>query len=116
MTKVNGTSISMTRGDSLQVQVSITLNGGSYTPQNGDVLTFFLKHRAMNQAKTAYSDANPLVTKDIPIATMVLALGPADTKPLDFGEYVYDIQITFANGIVDTFINNARFTLLPEVG
>jgi hypothetical protein len=46
---------------------------------------------------------------------MILHLEPDDTKGLGFGEYVYDVELTFANGDVDTFINNARFSLVPEV-
>ena len=46
---------------------------------------------------------------------MVLRINPADTKALGFGEYTYDIEITFANGDVDTFIHEARFILAPEV-
>jgi hypothetical protein len=46
---------------------------------------------------------------------MILELDPEDTKPLPFGSYTYDIEITFANGIVDTFICEARFILTPEV-
>lgn len=51
----------------------------------------------------------------IPTSTMILHLDPEDTKDLGFGEYVYDVELTFANGDVDTFINNAKFILAPEV-
>ena len=116
MTKVDGTSIEMTRGDTLRVQVGIEQDEETYVPQTGDSVAFFLKHKAFNKDKTEYSDPAPLITKDVPINTMVLQLDPEDTKPLDFGKYVYDLQITFANGTVDTFINNAAFNLVPEVG
>ena len=46
---------------------------------------------------------------------MILELEPNDTKTLDFGSYVYDVQITFADGRVDTFITEAVFKLTPEV-
>lgn len=116
MTKVNGTTITMTRGDTLRVQVGIERDGDPYTPVSGDAVAFYLKHSAMNGKRTAYKDADPLVSKDVPIQTMILTLDPADTKELEFGQYVYDLQITFENGTVDTFINNASLEIVPEVG
>lgn len=114
--KVSGNTITMTRGDTLRIKVGIVVDGEEYTPEAGDAVAFYLKHSLMNGKRTAYKDAEPLITKAVPIATMVLGLEPEDTKPLEFGEYVYDLEITFANGTVDTFINNARFTIAPEVG
>lgn len=116
MTKINGTSIALTRGDTLQVLVSILKDGEAYTPAEGDKVTFYLKHRKLTQDQTAYTDAEPLISREIPAATMTLVLAPSDTRALGFGEYVYDIEIEFSDGVTDTFINNAKFTLLPEVG
>ena len=53
--------------------------------------------------------------KDIPSDTMLLVLEPEDTKTLPFGKYVYDIQITYADGKVDTFITKGRLRLTEEV-
>lgn len=109
-------AIEMTRGDTLRVLVGVERDEQSYTPVPGDAVAFFLKHNALNARRTEYKDPEPLITKDVPIATMVLELEPEDTKPLEFGDYVYDLQLTFANGTVDTFINNAPFKIVPEVG
>lgn len=46
---------------------------------------------------------------------MLLVLEPEDTKTLPFGKYVYDIQITYADGKVDTFITKGRLRLTEEV-
>lgn len=116
MTNVTGTTITMTRGDTLRVQIAITRDDEPYVPVSGDAVNFYLKHAAMNGKRTAYKDENPLVSKTVPIETMILELLPTDTKTLDFGEYVYDLQITFENGTVDTFINNASLEIVPEVG
>ena len=116
MTSVTDTKITMTRGDTLRVEISIQRDEEPYVPEAGDVVKFYLKHNVMNSKRTAYKDEQPLVTKDIPIETMALTLDPSDTKTLDFGQYVYDLEITFANGTVDTFINNAILELVPEVG
>lgn len=113
---ITGTTIEMTRGDTLRVRVSIEMDDEPYTPAEGDSVAFYLKHAKLNSSRTSYKDPAPVITKAVPIATMVLQLDPEDTKPLEFGEYAYDLEITFANGTVDTFINNATLTLLPEVG
>jgi len=116
MIEVTGTTIKMTRGDTLWVQVGIEQDGEPYIPKDGDVVRFYLKHEPLNGKRTAYKDPEPLITKNVPITTMVLSLEPEDTKPLDFGNYKYDLEITLSDGRVDTFINNADLTLLPEVG
>ena len=113
---VTGNKITMTRGDTLRVRVNIDVDDAAYTPVEGDVVRFYLKHDLLNSKKTAYKDPTPLIEKIVPIETMLLNLASDDTKALEFGEYVYDLEITFANGVVDTFINNEKFTLVPEVG
>ena len=115
MYAVEGTTIKMTRGDTVEIEVEILRNGDAYTPQEGDAVRFAMKRAAMNSKQSAFKDAEPLVVKAIPTDTMVLRLDPEDTKPYEFGEYAYDMQITFANGKVSTFIADARLVLMPEV-
>ena len=113
--KVDGTSVYLTRGDSLLLQIGITVNQQEYTPAAGDTIVFALKRDKMNSNRSAYIDAEPLIEKSSPYDTCLLTLDPSDTAELPFGNYVYDVQITFENGRVDTFINNAKFYLVPEV-
>lgn len=47
---------------------------------------------------------------------MKLVLNPDDTKDLDFGTYVYDIQLQKTTGEVYTFITKSYLTLTEEVG
>lgn len=115
MFEIEGSKISLTRGDTAYIQVGIIKDGAEYTPEQGDSVRFALKHAEMNPNRTAYKDAEPLVVKDIPISSMMLKIEPEDTKELKFGKYTYDIQITFANGDVDTFIPPSQFEVLPEV-
>lgn len=116
MTIVDDNKVTMTRGDSGSLTVTIFRNGEVYTPVEGEVVKFYLKHAALNSRGTDFSDAEPLVTKDVPIDTLVVQFDPEDTKHLGFGEYVYDVEITLVGGVVDTFINNEQFILAPEVG
>ena len=117
--KIDGTTITLTRGDTLLLKVNmdrkIDNQKQTYTPVSGDSIRFALKHTTLNSKKTDYKDTEPLILKDISINTQILELQPSDTKSLEAGKYVYDIQITFANGRVDTFIENATFILTKEV-
>ena len=108
MLKIDGQDITLTRGDSLAVQLNLTYNNEPYEPVEGDAITFAMK-------RFVFDPGEPVLTKSIPTDTLMFELAPADTKTLDFGEYAYDIQMTFADGTVDTFIANARFILDPEV-
>lgn len=117
---VKGTTIYLTRGDSLVLQVVILRKQDGkeeiYTPVEGDTIRFALKRDKMNPEKTRYLDAKPLIIKNVPYRTLILRLDPEDTKWLDFGSYRYDLEITFANsGLVDTFISDAQLILTPEV-
>ena len=107
--EIIGTTIKLTRGDSMYVEVGMKIKatGADYTPQEGDVIRFALKRR--------YEDETPLILKTIPNNTLVLHLEPSDTEDFKYGKYVYDIEITKANGDVDTFIKEAEFEITKEV-
>ena len=110
MVTINGTNISVTRGDTLDVTIEILYPDGSpYTVRDGDVIRFALKQR--------YTDVEPLILKEIPHAGMNLRLEAEETKTLKAGgaPYVYDIQITLEGGTVCTFIDRAKFTVTEEV-
>lgn len=109
--RIDGTTIYLTRGDTFEALVEAILPDSEgaelYVPVEGDSVRFAMK--------ADYEDEEPLVVKDIPIDTMLLVLTPEDTKSLPFGRYVYDIQITYADGKVDTFITKGRLRLTEEV-
>lgn len=116
--KTEGNKIWLTRGDSLQTVVDLLQGETPYIPQAGDTIRFALKHARMEKDRAGYlefADEEPLVVKAIPNDTLTLALDPEDTKDLGFGLYKYDVEITFADGYVDTFIADEDFTLTPEV-
>jgi hypothetical protein len=106
--KVKKNTIFLTRGDTFKAMLTINNPDGSvYTPVEGDTIRFALKENI--------EDEECLILRDIPIDTMLLVLYPEDTKSLEFGSYVYDIQLTKANGDVDTFITASKLKLTAEV-
>ena len=108
MLKICDKTISLTRGDTLQAKLEILdTEGNEYHPRQGDVVRFAMKKD--------FSASTCLIEKIIPNDTLLLRLDPSDTKTLPFGSYVYDIQITYESGNVDTFIDKAIFKLTEEV-
>ncbi len=105
---INGTTITLTRGDSLEAHIAISkADGTPYTPNDNDRIRFAMKEY--------YTDPAPILIKEIPVSTMTLILEPSDTSKLSFGEYVYDVQLTKANGKTDTFISKAKIIISEEV-
>lgn len=43
--QINGTTISLTRGDTLLLTIKLTKDGKPYTPQDGDKIRFALKKK-----------------------------------------------------------------------
>lgn len=109
MVSISGTTIKMTRGDTLRIILTLQdEEGNRYNPVYGDVIRFAMKQN--------YNDSSPLILKVIPNSTLELVLNPEDTKNLaQPSSYVYDIEITYANGDVDTFIDKAKLILTEEV-
>ena len=107
--KISGTTITMTRGDTLRVTLELKdENEEIYEPQEGDAIRFAMKK--------SYKDPDTLILKDIPIDSLELVLDPDDTKNLPQpSSYNYDIEMIYANGDVDTFIDKAKLVLTEEV-
>ena len=114
--KIEGKKITLTRGDSFKTTVLLKQrNGSDFVPEEGDVIRFALKSARMTTGNQEFMDKTPLILKTIPNDTMLLEINPQDTKNLKFGEYKYDIEVTFSNGDVDTPFNDEDFVIAPEV-
>lgn len=102
---INGT-INITRGDTAYINVNVmNRTTGKYILQDGDVVKF--------SVKKTINDTTPLIQKQL-IDNKIKIL-PTDTALLPFGSYVYDIQLTFANGDVNTIVKPNRFEVCDEV-
>ena len=104
--KIQGTSISMTRGDSESITVRITQGEGLTA---GDRIDFTVRQSAEEPI-----ELQKTVT-EFPDGDAVIVLRPEDTTPMEFGSYVYDIQLTRADGTVQTIIKPSKFKLEQEV-
>lgn len=110
MLSLVGTTIKITRGDTgvFNLVIKNPSTGEVYTPQAGDIVTFTVKNDKKN-----CPDCTPLVQKNF--TNGQITLKPSDTKFLKYNTYLYDIQITFETGAVNT-ITNGTLTLTNEAG
>lgn len=110
--RIEGTTIWLTRGDSLSAQVSITEpDGSAWEPSAGDVVRF----KAVRCYPPRHGEGEALIEKVLDNSDLLLELAPADTEPLRCGEYKYDVQVTYADGRVDTVIDRASLRITEEV-
>ena len=100
-------NIVMTRGDTEYILVSC--------PQSpfteGDCITFTMRRTLRSKEK--------MMEKQVTVFTeegkALVHILPADTEKLEFGRYVYDMQLTRADGTVKTIITPAVFHIAEEV-
>ena len=102
----NGT-IRLTRGDTARLIVPIEneLTHQSYDMLSTDILKLTIK-------KTV-KDYVPLVQKVV-TGSNVFHILPADTRKLDFGKYVYDVELTTGMDVY-TVIEPSCFEVMKEV-
>lgn len=115
MLHIDGTTITLTCGDSALIGVSAKDKDGElYEFEVGDTIKFTVKATAKK------TDDNVLVEKSVSVdeSTDVVnvMLEPNDTKSLDFKKYYYDIQLIKVNGWVDTIIEDSIFKVGVEIG
>lgn len=101
-------TIQLTRGDTAYLSMSISndATGQPYEVRPHDILTLTVK-------KTV-KDSEVRIQKMI-TGTNVFHILPTDTHTLDFGKYVYDVQITTEASDVYTVIGPCTFEVLKEV-
>lgn len=98
--------IEIIRGDTARFEVEILdQKGDPYALQSGDQLVFTVKKNT----------STSLIILQKNIVGKTFTISHEDTANLDYGKYVYDIQLTQANGDVTTVIQPSPFEILPEV-
>lgn len=121
MFKISGNNIYLTRGDSAAIELQV-VNGENPYDFSEDEVKFSLKKRL--------SDKQPLIQKtfgnyDSETNKASITIEPEDTAGLDFGDYLYDIQLKHTEEpeqegddpvvTVDTIIVPSTFTIGAEV-
>lgn len=104
MVRISGSTIVMTRADTLETGITILdADGNEYVPQENDVIRFALRKN--------YNDENGiLIYKVIPHDTMLLRIDSSETRVFQQpGTFVWDLEITIDDGteegFVDTFMS-----------
>lgn len=101
----NTTDIKMVRGDS--EGILLRFNNYELTESDKIELTVrktFKSPEVIRKMAQLMEDGTALVT-----------IYPEDTADLDFGAYIYDVQVTFANGSVKTVVPPSTFFIGGEV-
>lgn len=102
--EITGTNIRMVRGDSESIGIKIS----GYTLTEGDFIEFTVR-KYIGSPIFIYKKESNFVDNSISVN-----IYPEDTNNLDFGDYIYDIQLTYG-GSVKTIIRPSRFTIGEEV-
>lgn len=106
MIQIKRNKISLTRGDTASLKLNLkNEKGESYELKDGDKIVFTLK-------KSPISDV--VIIQKI-LENNEFRIVSSDTKNLDYGPYIYDIQLTNYNKFVNTVVPPTLFEVLPEV-
>ena len=106
MLYIDGTTIRMTRGDTVYLTVPLTSTTEAYEMGSSDTLTFSVKRR---ERDTEY------VFQKVSQGNNSFHIEPSDTAALPFGVYKYDVQLNTGDGDVYTVIPPSTLELLMEV-
>lgn len=110
--KIIGTSISMIRGDSESITISLQdIGGNPMTFQVGDTVYFTIKEHI----NTVIKMLQKVITVFDEEGHAIIEIDPIDTKEWRCKDYVYDVQLNSANGNVTTIIPPSKFKLEGEV-
>lgn len=109
MLKIKGNNISLTRGDSAYITLTINTENDEYVLNEGDVVRI--------QVRDAPSIGKLIFEADIDTVNdeLIWRIHPEQTRNLNIQTYYWDAQLQTANGDVFTFIPVSSFRLMDEV-
>ena len=103
MLKIVNNKVYLVRGDSGAITITVLHADGSVRSlQESDEILMTV--RATPTSEILFQKTGPEII-----------IEPEDTAALPFGTYCYDVQITLADGTVDTIIPKNDFVVLEEV-
>lgn len=109
MLKISGNKISLTRGDSAYITLTINTDNGVYVLNDGDEVRVQVRD-VPNTGDLIFEGNIEIINDEI-----VWHIYPAQTTDLDVATYYWDAQLQTANGDIFTFIPASAFKLLDEV-
>lgn len=108
---VSGTNLKITRGDTGAIRVAVSDAAGEAVPlEDGDTIELTVRERLRSPEKILYKKVTEFVYGEA-----LITIHPEDTSNLKFKTYVYDIQLTRANGQVQTIVKPSQFEVGSEV-
>ena len=109
--KIQGTNISMIRGDSEAIKVSCKdENGVDVHFADGDIVYFTVKRNTRTEEKILQK-----IVTEFTDGVALISISPTDTRELNTGAYYYDIQLNRANGQVKTIVPPSKITINAEI-
>lgn len=106
MFKIQGNVISITRGDTGIFTLGVTDAQGNPYDYSNDTVLFTVR-------ENVYA-ANKIMQKNI-VYGQTTIIQPEDTANLNYGSYVYDVQIATSGGLINTVITPSPFNVKAEV-
>lgn len=97
------------RGDSADFHIYLPIKDdegqiiGEYLLEEGDTLLFTVKKNTKTDEVIFQKSGQDV------------SINPEDTEGLPYGKYVYDAELTYASGFVDTVILPTEFKITDEV-
>lgn len=115
MLEISGNNISLTRGDSAYITISVKRqNGEPYELRSGDIIQC--------QVRTSVNTGRVLIDASTENGKIVIAEGSIvwrisadETKQMSVGKYHYDVQLKNNQEDVYTFIPDSIFNITNEV-
>lgn len=110
MRKVDNDRITLTRGDTLPIDLTLCYRDGSeYVYESGDTIRF-----AISEGYESELNYHLIYEQEFSAETLSFVMPAEETKKLRYKTYNYDIQLTLANGYVDTVVSS-QLTVNGEV-
>lgn len=102
MLVINKSDISFTKGDTVRLGMQIYRNNKKLPLANGDEVVFSIKRD--------FEDTDYILTKTF-INNANIYLSNEETSKISVGDYVYDVQVKFANNSIYTIcVGNLHVT------
>lgn len=95
----------MVRGDSEMIHVRCA----DAPFESGDIIEFSVRKKPKSE-RLIHETVTDFIEGEA-----YIEISPSDTSSMEFGEYVYDIQLTRASGWVTTLVWTSPFKLETEV-